>query len=113
MGNKESVRPREFQAIVDTFARPNALRASFGWYRATYKDETEPSARAPEDPIPITTVVRWGELDPVKPTSWAEGIEQTFPNLDFRYVPGTGHFVPFEAPYETVAAIRTALSAAC
>jgi pimeloyl-ACP methyl ester carboxylesterase len=113
VGNKESVRPREFQAIVDTFARPNALRASFGWYRATYKDETEPSARAPEDPIPITTVVRWGELDPVKPTSWAEGIEQTFPNLDFRYVPGTGHFVPFEAPYETVAAIRTALSAAC
>jgi pimeloyl-ACP methyl ester carboxylesterase len=112
VGNKESVRPREFQAIVDTFARPNALRASFGWYRATYKDETEPSAHDPEDPIPIPTVVRWGELDPVKPPSWAEGIEQTFPNLDFRYVPGTGHFVPFEAPYETVAAIRAALSVA-
>jgi pimeloyl-ACP methyl ester carboxylesterase len=38
-------------------------------------------------PIDTPTVVRWGELDPIKPPSWAEGIEQTFPNLDFRFVP--------------------------
>jgi pimeloyl-ACP methyl ester carboxylesterase len=109
VGNKRSVRPKEFEAIVDTFARPGAIRASFGWYRATYEEEADPSARAPEAPISIPTVVRWGELDPVKPAAWAEGIEQTFPNLDFRFVPGAGHFVPFEAPEETVAAIRTAL----
>ena len=54
--------------------------------------------------------MRWGELDPVKPAAWAEGIEQTFLDLDFRFVPGAGHFVPFEAPEETVTAIRTALS---
>jgi pimeloyl-ACP methyl ester carboxylesterase len=57
-------------------------------------------------------VRRWGELDPVKPASWAEGIEETFPNLDFRFVPGAGQFVPFEAPKETVSAIRTAVSMA-
>jgi pimeloyl-ACP methyl ester carboxylesterase len=112
VGNKESVRPMEFEAIVDTFARPDAIRASFGWYRATYEVESDPSARALEGPISIPTVVRWGELDPVKPASWAEGIEQTFPNLNFRFVPGAGHFVPFEAPEETVAAISTALSIA-
>jgi pimeloyl-ACP methyl ester carboxylesterase len=112
VGNKESVRPKEFEAIVDTFARPGALGASFGWYRATYEEETGPSARATEGPILIPTVVRWGELDPVKPPSWAEGIEETFPNLDFRFVGGAGHFVPFEAPEETVAAVRTALSMA-
>ena len=97
---------------MDTFARPDAIRASFGWYRATYEEVTGPSARALEGPISIPTVVRWGELDPVKPASWAEGIEQTFPNLNFRFVSGVGHFVPFEAPEETVAAIRTALSIA-
>jgi pimeloyl-ACP methyl ester carboxylesterase len=112
VGNKESVSPKEFEAIVDTFARPDAIRASFGWYRATYEDETSPSASTLEGPISIPTVVRWGELDPVKPGLWAEGIEQTFPNLNFRFVPGAGHFVPFEAPEETVAAIRTALSIA-
>jgi len=112
VGNKGSVRPKEFEAIVDTFARPDAIRASFGWYRATYEQESGPSAHALEGPISIPTVVRWGELDPVKPASWAEGIEQTFPNLNFRFVPGAGHFVPFEAPEETVAAIRTALSMA-
>jgi pimeloyl-ACP methyl ester carboxylesterase len=112
VGNKDSVRSEEFEAIVDAFARPGALRASFGWYRATYEEETDPSAYATKDPIPLPTVVRWGELDPVKPAAWAEGIEQTFPDLDFRFVPGAGHFVPFEAPEETVTAIRTALSLA-
>jgi pimeloyl-ACP methyl ester carboxylesterase len=109
VGNEDSVRPKEFDAIVDAFARPGALRASFGWYRATYEEETDPSARATKEPILLPTVVRWGERDPVKPAAWAEGIEQTFPNLDFRFVPGAGHFVPFEAPEETVTAIRTSL----
>jgi pimeloyl-ACP methyl ester carboxylesterase len=110
VGNKDSVRSEEFEAIVDAFARPGALRASFGWYRATYEEETDPSAYATKDPIPLPTVVRWGERDPVKPAAWAEGIEQTFPDLDFRFVPSAGHFVLFEAPEETVTAIRTALS---
>jgi pimeloyl-ACP methyl ester carboxylesterase len=112
VGNKESVRPKEFEAIVDTFARPGAMRASFGWYQATYEEETSPSAQAHQEPINTPTVVRWGELDPVKPAAWAVGIEQTFPNLDFRFVPGAGHFVSFEAPEATVAAIHTALSMA-
>jgi pimeloyl-ACP methyl ester carboxylesterase len=110
VGNKDSVRPKEFEAIVDAFAKPGAIGASFGWYRATYEEETGPPIPATEDPIPLPTVVRWGERDPVKPVAWAEGIERTFPDLDFRFVPGAGHFVPFEAPEETVEAFRTALS---
>ncbi|HEX2107752.1 MAG TPA: alpha/beta hydrolase, partial [Rubrobacteraceae bacterium] len=112
VGNKDSVRPKEFDAIVDAFARPGALRASFGWYRARYEEVTDSSAGVTKDPILLPTVVRWGERDHVKPAAWAEGIEQTFPDLDFRVVPGAGHFVPFEAPEETVRAICTALSLA-
>jgi pimeloyl-ACP methyl ester carboxylesterase len=111
VGNKDSVRPKEFEAIVDSFARPGAIRASFGWYRAQYEEETQRAGDARRDPpIHVPTVVRWGELDPIKPPSWAEGIGRTFLNLDFRFVPGAGHFVSFEAPEEAVAAIRTALS---
>jgi len=47
VGNKDSVRQKEFEAIVDTFARPDATKASFGWYRATYEEVTGPSAHAP------------------------------------------------------------------
>ena len=113
MGNRDSVRPKDFEAIVDTFARPGAIRASFGWYRAHYEEETRRAGDARRDPsIHVPTVVRWGELDPIKPPSWAEGIEQSFPNLDSRFVPGAGHFVPFEDPGETVSAIRAALSIA-
>jgi len=77
VGNKDSVRQKEFEAIVDTFARPDAIKASLGWYRATCEEESSPSAHAPEDPISIPTVVRWRDLDPVKPASWAEGREET------------------------------------
>jgi pimeloyl-ACP methyl ester carboxylesterase len=109
VGNKDSVRPKEFEAIVDVFARPGAIRASFGWYRAQYEEETRQAEIDQEAPIDTPTVVRWGELDPIKPPSWAEGIERTFPDLDFRFVPRAGHFVPFEAPEETVVAVRTAI----
>ena len=109
VGNKDSVRPKEFEAIVDVFARPGAIRASFGWYRAQYEEKTRQAEIDQEAPIETPTVVRWGELDPIKPPSWAKGIERTFPDLDFRFVPGAGHFVPFEAPEETVAAVRTAI----
>jgi hypothetical protein len=63
VGNKDSVRSEEFEAIVDAFARPGALRASFGWYRATYEEETDPSAYT-KDPIPLPTVVRWASVIP-------------------------------------------------
>jgi hypothetical protein len=60
VGNKDSVRPKEFEAIVDTFARPDAIRASFGWYRARYIEEMDQAAQTPRDAILIPTVVRWG-----------------------------------------------------
>ena len=83
VGNKESVRPKEFEAIVDTFARPGAMRASFGWYQATYEEETSPSAQAHQEPINTPTVVRWGELDPVKPAAWQKGSSRPSPTWIF------------------------------
>jgi hypothetical protein len=50
-----------------------------------------------------------GRARSIKSPLWAEGIEEIFPELDFRFVAGAGHFIPFEAPEETLAAVRTAI----
>jgi len=47
--------------------------------------------------IDITTVVYWGERDPVIPITWADRLSESFSDLPYRALPDIGHFVPFEA----------------
>jgi len=111
VGNKESVRPEEFRAIVDAFARPGAMRASLGWYRARAAERERRGSAYPETPekIACPTIVLWGEDDPVCPPKLSDRLGEFFPNLvSLRRLAGVGHFVPFEAPEEALEAIREA-----
>lgn len=110
VGRKESVRGPEFEAIVDTFARPGAFLASIQWYRARVAAR---SAEAGADPASLRVTppsyVAWGELDPVFPVAWSDRLPEYFADLrTFRTLPGVGHFVPFEAPEDALALIRAA-----
>jgi pimeloyl-ACP methyl ester carboxylesterase len=109
VSRKETVRPAEFEAIVDEFARPEAVRAGFDYYRArwvTRQQEANAGEPGPEGfAIDLPTVVLWGEDDPVIPVEWSDRIPEFFPNATIRRLPGVGHFVPFEAPDDVVAAI--------
>jgi len=109
VSRKETVRPAEFEAIVDEFARPEAVRAGFDYYRArwvTRQQEANAGDPGPEGfAIDLPTVVLWGEGDPVIPVEWSDRIPEFFPNATIRRLPGVGHFVPFEAPDDVVAAI--------
>jgi pimeloyl-ACP methyl ester carboxylesterase len=113
VGRKESVRPAEFEAIVDQYAQPGAFRASIAWYRGRVPTRLRDAQRDPRDlQIHQPTVVRWGELDPVVRVEWSDRLAEVFTHLvSFERLPGVGHFVPFEAPDETLAAIREALRA--
>lgn len=111
-GRKQAVRPKEFEGIVDVYARPGAVRGGFSYYRARMialagEAEVDPADVA----IRVPTVVRWGELDPVIPSTWSDRLGEFFPNSTLKLLPEVGHFVPFEDPDETVAAIREALEA--
>lgn len=108
VGRKESVRPEEFRAIVDAFARPGAMRASLAWYRARAAERARRGSSYPQTPekIACPTVVLWGELDPVSPPEWSDRLGEFFSELvSLRRLPGVGHFVPFEAPREALRAI--------
>ena len=111
-GRKEAVRPSEFEAIVDVFTRPGAVRASLGWYRAREAARSHDAAADPKTlQVAQPTFVLWGEADPVIPVRWSDRLAMYFPRLSVRLLPGVGHFVPFEAPDETTQAIRAAMTA--
>lgn len=116
VGRKEALHPPEFEAIVDTYAMPGALRASLGWYRAgsatietARRTIAQPPDRPSPPPQPQPTAILWGERDPIFPPSWSGGLEYAFRNYTLTLLPGVGHFVPFEAPGEFAAAIRSVL----
>jgi pimeloyl-ACP methyl ester carboxylesterase len=107
VGNKEALRPKEFDAIVETYAQPGAIRGSIAWYRRTGAASGPKSQQAP---IPHPTVVLWGEADPILLPVWADQLNAYFSQLlRVQMLSGIGHFVPFEAPAPLIEAIRSLL----
>jgi len=112
VGRKAAVRPKEFEAIVDTFARRAAIRSSIAYYRARAGTRMQEATADPQTlQISQPTVVLWGERDPVMQAAWADRLGDYFAQLSLQLLPDVGHFVPFEAPEEGLAAIRAALTA--
>jgi pimeloyl-ACP methyl ester carboxylesterase len=110
-GRRDRLRNADFEAIVDVYARPGAFVTSIAYYRARAAGRL---AQAQVDPrteqVDAPTIVLWGERDPVIPVAWADRLEQTFPDHELTVLTDVGHFVPWEAPEETVAAIGRAVS---
>jgi len=112
-GWKEAIREREFEAIVDTYARPGAVKASIAYYRARAAARQTQRAAPPGDSrIRQPTVIAWGELDPVILAAWSDRLGETFLDHELSLLPGIGHFVPIEAPEQTIETIRRALALA-
>ncbi len=110
VSNKQSLRPKEFEAIVETYAQPGAVRGSIAWYRAGAGSGQITASSLQEAPIEQPTAVVWGGNDPILPAAWTDRLEEFFSHLtSVQILPGIGHFVPFEAPEALVEAIRTLL----
>jgi pimeloyl-ACP methyl ester carboxylesterase len=112
LGRKDALRPAEFEAIVDVYARPGRIEGGFNYYRARMIQRAGESEVDPRDfAIETPTIVRWGELDPIMVPEFSDRLGEFFPNSSLELLPGVGHFVPFEAPDEVLGAIREALAA--
>jgi pimeloyl-ACP methyl ester carboxylesterase len=98
---------------VDTYARPGAVKGSIAYYRARAAGRQTPAAGASRPTqIGQPTVIAWGEADPVVPATWSDRLDDTFPEHELSLLPGIGHFVPLEAPVQTIETIRRALELA-
>jgi pimeloyl-ACP methyl ester carboxylesterase len=106
-GRKQAVRGREFEAIVDAYARPGAMKASIAYYRARAAGrQAQTAAPLQGSQIRQPTVIAWGELDP---SAWADRLGETFLDHELSLLSGVGHFVPFEAPERAIETVRRAL----
>jgi pimeloyl-ACP methyl ester carboxylesterase len=96
-------------ALVESYARPDAFSRSTAWYRAgsgavaSALAETVPD---PGDRIAAPTTILWPEHDPLFPQAWSDRIDLFFAAAEVRELPGCGHFVPLEAPGAFAAALR-------
>jgi pimeloyl-ACP methyl ester carboxylesterase len=113
VGRKDSLRPAELEAIVDTYATPGAIRGSLNWVRSGAGTGLAPKlheAVGNETPAALTisqpTRILWGSCDPIFPPAWSDKLTDYFPDMALKMLPDVGHFVPFEAPEDVVDAIE-------
>jgi len=110
VARKEAVRPKEFEAIVDVFSREGAVRGSINHYAARAAAHIKESEVDPKVlRIAQPTIILWADADPVRPSRWADRLQEYFPSMTLRILKGVGHFVPLEAPDDTAESIRAAL----
>lgn len=109
---KGSARPDTFtEAEIGTFvaqwSEPERARACVALYRSFLTREFRQIARGAfnDQVISQPTMILIGELDPVIEAENLRGAETNLPNLEIRELAGVGHFVPEEAPEETLAAL--------
>ena len=104
----------EFDAGVARYARPGAFTSSVGWYRSRKGSVASAGAEippAPEARAGLPVEVLWPEHDPLFPVTWADRLGDWYADLSVQTLPGSGHFVPLEAPQEFAAAVRRAAKA--
>ena len=115
----ELITPEERRIYIDQWSRPGALTAMFNWYRSSQvvvpavgEDAAMPAwvARGvPKLHIPVRIV--WGLEDKALLPIQLEGIGEVADDVEVFPLKGVGHFAPWEAPDEVVAALAPFLAA--
>ena len=106
VGRKASVKPEEFEAIVDVYMRPGVFESSIGYYRARAAQRRAAGGAIEAPKIAARARIVWGALDPVIKVRWADLLSEYFADMaPLEILPDVGHFVPFEAPEIALKAI--------
>ena len=102
----------DLDRLADTYGQPGAFTASIGWYRVgpgiLVRGLAE-QAPAVADRLAVPTHVLWPAHDPLFPPQWGDRLDEFFADVTVTPVPGSGHFVPLEAPDVFASAIRAAI----
>ncbi len=111
--------PEERAELLKDWQDRDAAFAMLNWYRASPIDippmdapyELPAGWTPPALPnLTIPTLVIWGMDDLALPPENLEGLDEIIDDLTLVEVPGSGHFVPWEAPGEVNAAIEEFLA---
>ncbi|MEM7052761.1 MAG: alpha/beta hydrolase [Acidobacteriota bacterium] len=106
-GSASAFSPAERAVMVDNMRRPGNLASGFAWYRANLSLAGPPPWREVDQvrsDLPVE--VLWGMADPVIPAAARELVASCYSHFRLTELTDVGHFVPWEAPSEVVAALR-------
>jgi len=102
-GDKDKVTASMREAFVAAYARPEALKAGFDWYRSF---ELDARRNAVAKPIRVPMLYVRGDADPRDIDDYLQGLRDAgVADLEHEVVAG-GEFTPLEAPDAFVAMLR-------
>lgn len=102
-GDKEKITASMRETFVAAYARPEALKAGFDWYRSFEQDAKR---NATAQPIDAPMLYVRGDADSRNIGDYVQGLRDIgVANLQHEVIPG-GEFSPLEAPDEFVAMLR-------
>lgn len=95
---------RDIQRYKDALSRPGALTAALNYYRALIRYPGDMGKRL--RPVPMPTLLIWGEKDPYLNLRLTEGLEPWAPQLQVARIADASHWVQNDSP-ERVNALMT------
>ena len=109
----------ERRQYIAEWSQPGGLTAMLNWYRASKVKVPPPGVTLPLPQwvlsafptVKIPTLVIWGMQDKALLPVQLEGLDRLVDHLEIVRIPDAGHFAPWEAPDEVVAALRPFLAA--
>ena len=113
------IREAERRQYISEWSQPGALTAMLNWYRASKAKVPPPGVTLPLPQwvlgafpkVEIPTLVIWGMRDVALLPVQLEGLDHLVSDLKVARISDAGHFVPWEAPDQVVAALRPFLEA--
>lgn len=115
-GSKGAMNAELVDELVGGFRTHHDLTGPLNFYRAFLQDQFSTSARrrlmtALGRPIPVPCTLIWGDRDRFLSAHVArQSHEHAQCDVEWRPLPGVGHFVSIEAPGRLVAELRTVLA---
>lgn len=115
-GRLNKINRATLQELLSRFREPIDLRGPINYYRQLFLSVISPARRAQLDavyqhPITVPATLVWGDKDWVLSESVAKhSYQDAGCPVEFRSLPGVGHFVELETPELLVAEIRRALN---
>lgn len=90
------LRPEVVEAMKREMLKPDVLAAALQYYRTALRTSPPPSLFEGKLEIPVH--ILWGERDHCLRASVLQGVADFARNLDYKFLPGVGHWVTREAP---------------
>jgi epoxide hydrolase 4 len=114
-GQRDKLNSATLRELISRFKEPADFRGPINYYRQLFLSQIVAERRARleavyRNPITVPTTLVWGDKDWVLSESVARNSDRDAGCLvDFRPLPGVGHFVELESPTQLAAEIRRAL----